>query len=78
MKKLIFKKDTIKVGAVEVNATKEAQLKSGVNLDLKKTFEKDIKRKIDTNVKLENKIIASSFTNITYLKGLVYTVQIGA
>ena len=31
-----------------------------------------------TTVALENKIIAASFTNITNLKGLVYTVQIGA
>ncbi len=42
------------------------------------TVEEDIKRKIASTVKLENKIIDSSFTNITYIKGLVYTVQIGA
>jgi hypothetical protein len=81
-KKLIEKndlqEDPIKVSAVEENATKEEPLKRGLKLDLKKTFEEDIKRKIGTTVTLENKIIDSSFTNITYIKELVYTVQIGA
>jgi hypothetical protein len=81
-KKLVEKsdvqKDATKIVATEVNATKEEQLKSVLKLNLKKTFEKDIKRKIGITVKLENKIVDSSFTNITYIKGLVYTVQIGA
>ena len=78
VEKIDLQKDTIKVGAVEENGTKEEQLKSGLKLDLKKTFEEDIKRKIGATVTLENKIIDSSFTNITYIKGLVYTIQIGA
>ena len=73
-----LQKDTIKVGAIEENATNEERLKSGLMLDLKKTFQEDIKRNIGNTVKLENKIIDSSFTNITYTKRLIYTIQIGA
>jgi hypothetical protein len=73
-----LQKDTIKIGAVEENATNEERLKSGLMLDLKKTFQEDIKRNIGNTVKLENKIIDSSFTNITHTKRLIYTIQIGA
>jgi hypothetical protein len=67
-------KDSIKEVAFEENTTKEAQLK----LDLKTTFEGDMNKKMGTAAALENNIIDASFTNITNLKGLVYTIQIGA
>ena len=44
----------------------------------KNTFKECFKGKINTTVKLENKIIDASFTNITYINELVYTFQIGA
>ena len=64
--------------AVAENTLKEAPLKRGQKLALKTTFKEDVNSKLATTVALENKIIAASFTNITNLKGLVYTVQIGA
>ena len=78
VKKIDIQKENTNVVAIEINATKKKQLKSGLKLDLKKTLEKDFKRKIGVPVKLENKIVDSSFTNITHIKRLIYTVQIGA
>jgi hypothetical protein len=77
-----IQKDSIKVAAVEENATQGTQLKSDLKRDLKETFEEtfeeNINKKMGNTVALENKIIDASFTNIMDLKGLVYRVQIGA
>jgi hypothetical protein len=78
VEKIDIQKDSIKVVAVAENTLKEAPLKRGQKLALKTTFKEDVNSKLATTVALENKIIAASFTNITNLKGLVYTVQIGA